>query len=78
MPVGQFTLSVVIPAKNEARTIGTIVDGVRSLYPDAEVIVVDDGSSDGTPCPSVACRRKATPSAMRAAIVASSSGGGGA
>ncbi len=45
-------LSVVIPAYNEVarlgNTLATVVDYVRQNYPQAEVIVVDDGSSDDT------------------------------
>jgi glycosyltransferase involved in cell wall biosynthesis len=43
-----ISLSIVIPAKNEAAAIGDVVAGARSAYPDAQVIVVDDGSSDAT------------------------------
>jgi len=42
------SLSIVIPAKNEAAAIGKVVAAATSHYPDAEVIVVDDGSSDAT------------------------------
>ena len=42
------TISVVIPAKNEAETVGALVAQLRQALPQAEVIVVDDGSSDGT------------------------------
>lgn len=42
------SLSIIIPAKNEAGAIGGVVSGIASLYPDAELIVVDDGSSDET------------------------------
>ena len=46
------SLSVVIPAYNEAvrlgNTIRAVVDYMREHAPDAEVIVVDDGSSDQT------------------------------
>ena len=42
------SLSIVIPAKNEAGAIATVVAGARKEYPDAELIVVDDGSSDDT------------------------------
>ena len=42
------TLSIVIPAKNEAGAIGEVVSNAVAAYPDAEVIVVDDGSSDET------------------------------
>jgi len=41
-------VSVVIPAKNEAATIGELVAGLRRILPGSEVIVVDDGSSDDT------------------------------
>jgi len=42
------SLSIIIPAKNEAATIAGIVSTARSEFPDAEIIVVDDGSSDAT------------------------------
>jgi dolichyl-phosphate beta-glucosyltransferase len=49
--MSQF-LSIIIPAYNEAarlgKTIETVVDYMRRSYPDGEVIVVDDGSSDET------------------------------
>lgn len=41
-------LSIVIPAKNEAAAIAEVVATAKSAYPDAEVIVVDDGSTDET------------------------------
>jgi glycosyltransferase involved in cell wall biosynthesis len=42
------TVSVIIPALDEASAIGTVVQGLRSMAPWREVIVVDDGSSDET------------------------------
>lgn len=42
------TVAVVIPALNEAKTVGAVVRRVREVLPGAAVIVVDDGSSDGT------------------------------
>ncbi len=42
------SFSIVIPAKNEAGAIGSAVAGAREAYPDAEIIVVDDGSDDDT------------------------------
>ncbi len=42
------TLSIIIPAKNEAASIGNVVATARSEFPQAEIIVVDDGSTDDT------------------------------
>ena len=39
-------LSIVLPAKNEAEGLARTLPALRQLYPDAEVIVVNDGSSD--------------------------------
>jgi len=44
----EVALSIVIPAKNEAAAIGDVVAAAIDAHPDAEVIVVDDGSSDAT------------------------------
>ncbi|MGD2271371.1 MAG: glycosyltransferase family 2 protein [Desulfobacterales bacterium] len=41
-------VSVIIPAYNEARTIGEVVKRIRELYPDFEVNVINDGSTDHT------------------------------
>jgi glycosyltransferase involved in cell wall biosynthesis len=41
-------ISVVIPAFNEVNTIGKVIDRVLTCGFDAEVIVVDDASTDGT------------------------------
>ena len=43
-----MSLSIVIPAKNEGGAIGAVVTRAREHYADAEIIVVDDGSSDDT------------------------------
>lgn len=40
--------SIVIPAKNEARALETFLPELRSLYPDAQILVVNDGSTDDT------------------------------
>ena len=42
------SLSIIIPAKNEAAVIGDVVSSVRGIYADAEILVVDDGSTDET------------------------------
>lgn len=41
-------ISVVLPAKDEARTVGATVQGILAVVPGAEVIVVNDGSVDQT------------------------------
>ena len=46
--VSSTLLSIVIPAKNEAQAIGDVVATACEAFPDAEVIVVDDGSDDAT------------------------------
>jgi len=44
-------VSVLIPAYNEEETIGQVVEAVRAVHTEGvtfEIIVVDDGSTDGT------------------------------
>lgn len=41
-------LSIVIPAKNEAKGLRQILPELKKLYPEAEVLVVDDCSVDET------------------------------
>jgi glycosyltransferase involved in cell wall biosynthesis len=41
-------LSVIVPVYNEAKTAGEILAKINSLALDKEIIVVDDGSTDGT------------------------------
>lgn len=47
LPAG-FKLSVVIPVFNEVTTVQRIVERVRATGLPLEIILVDDGSSDGT------------------------------
>lgn len=42
------TVSIVIPACNESGAIATVIAELRAAAPWHEIIVVDDGSSDGT------------------------------
>lgn len=42
------TVTVVVPAFNEAGSIGSVVAALRAAAPWHEVIVVDDGSTDST------------------------------
>jgi glycosyltransferase involved in cell wall biosynthesis len=48
LPWEKVTLSVVIPAYNEINTAETLLRRVREVPLSLEVIVVDDGSTDGT------------------------------
>ena len=41
-------VAVLVAARNEAERIGSTVARLREQFPDAEVIVADDGSTDGT------------------------------
>lgn len=41
-------LSIILPAKNEAAALTALLPALRSAHPDAQVIVVDDGSTDNT------------------------------
>ncbi|KQX98966.1 glycosyl transferase [Rhodanobacter sp. Root480] len=41
-------LSIVLPAKNEAPALAELLPRLRAMHPDAEIIVVDDGSTDNT------------------------------
>jgi glycosyltransferase involved in cell wall biosynthesis len=43
-----LSLSVVIPCYNERDTVADIVCRVQEQVPEAEIILVDDGSTDGT------------------------------
>jgi glycosyltransferase involved in cell wall biosynthesis len=41
-------VSIIIPAYNEEKTIADIVFRIQSLHPLAEIIVINDGSTDNT------------------------------
>lgn len=41
-------LSIILPAKNEAPALAALLPKLRIVFPDAEIIVVDDGSTDDT------------------------------
>ena len=46
--MGQPYLSVLIPAFNEERTLERVIDTVLKVPEDLEIVLIDDGSSDGT------------------------------
>lgn len=54
----EISLSIVLPAKNEEAAIGLTVAGIVEHYPRAEVIVVNDGSTDNTAAVAEACGAK--------------------
>ncbi|MBT3311819.1 MAG: glycosyltransferase family 2 protein [Desulfobacterales bacterium] len=46
--MNNLKVSVIIPAYNEGPVIGGLVSEVSELYPDFEIIVINDGSHDDT------------------------------
>ena len=44
--MSETAVSIIIPCKNEAGSLEMLLPQIRSLYPDHELIVVNDGSSD--------------------------------
>lgn len=42
------SLSIVLPAKNEASGLAQLLPQLRANHPEAEIIVVDDGSTDSS------------------------------
>jgi glycosyltransferase involved in cell wall biosynthesis len=42
----QPSLSVILPCRNEAENLGGLLPKLRATVPQAEILVVDDGSSD--------------------------------
>ncbi len=48
-PTSDRKVSVIVPALNESETVASVVEFARRCPLVDEVIVVDDGSVDGTP-----------------------------
>lgn len=44
----KLLISIVLPAKNEAAALEALLPRLRAAQPDAEIIVIDDGSDDAT------------------------------
>jgi len=42
------SFSIVLPARNEADSLQTLLPTLKNLYPGSDIIVVNDGSSDDT------------------------------
>jgi glycosyltransferase involved in cell wall biosynthesis len=57
-------VAVVMPARNEEDSIRPVIEAVRRLHPDIDIVVVDDASTDGTP----KVARKAGARVLRAPI----------
>lgn len=49
METCRLKLSIILPAKNEAACLGDLLPRIRQQLPEAELLVVDDGSDDATP-----------------------------
>ncbi|HYM13887.1 MAG TPA: glycosyltransferase family 2 protein [Bryobacterales bacterium] len=49
MDLNSNSLLVIIPAYNEEGSVGEVVRSVRDVLPGTPVVVIDDGSLDGTP-----------------------------
>jgi cellulose synthase/poly-beta-1,6-N-acetylglucosamine synthase-like glycosyltransferase len=45
---GDFLLSVIIPIFNESKTVENLIDQVKAVPIRKELVLVDDGSTDGT------------------------------
>lgn len=60
------TLTIILPAKNEAANLKPLLERLVHGMPEAEIIVVDDGSTDETPdiCDSFNVMRIAHPYSM--------------
>jgi glycosyltransferase involved in cell wall biosynthesis len=41
-------ISIIMPAKNEARALETFLPRLKQIYSDAQILVVNDGSTDDT------------------------------
>lgn len=46
--ISSHQISVIIPAKDEAETLGSLLIEIREVLPESEIIVVSDGSTDTT------------------------------
>lgn len=42
------TVSIILPAKNEAQNLTALLSKIQSIAPSAEILIVNDGSTDNT------------------------------
>jgi glycosyltransferase involved in cell wall biosynthesis len=47
-PAKKNQVTIILPAYNEAKVVGETIRRIKELHPDFEVLVIDDGSKDGT------------------------------
>ncbi len=48
MPPSSPSVWVIVPTYNERENVGPIADAILTAVPDAHILIVDDGSPDGT------------------------------
>ncbi len=48
MAIDNPHISIVLPAKNEANSLEKLIPEILTLFPDSQIIVVNDGSTDET------------------------------
>lgn len=44
----RISLSIVLPAKNESNSLKTLLPQIKAIVPSAEILVINDGSTDDT------------------------------
>jgi glycosyltransferase involved in cell wall biosynthesis len=44
----QKSISIILPAKNEGESLKTLLPSIRKQFPEAQILVVNDGSTDDT------------------------------
>ena len=59
-----MTLSVVVPTLDNREQLARTLDGLADHVPEAEVVVVNGPSTDGTTSPGVSPFARASPSTM--------------
>jgi len=47
-PENDKSVLIALPAKDEEKKIGPVLDKIRQYFPGRDILIVDDGSTDGT------------------------------